>query len=304
MVVPTWHWMIQSDHNPWTAREALGLESSYSHGNPDWCFDRFGMSSTTLPDGSIVSIAGEHEDFYDPDFCIYNDVIVHRLDGSVEIYGYPSDVFPPTDSHTATLVGDKIILIGSLGYDGTRRFGHTPVYQIDVGSFRVDAVPTTGDWPGWVFKHSARLLPSGGQIEVTGGQFLHQDGKTIIKNASTFVLDLTTRAWHRSKDGSTHPQFTFTRKDGDDLDVGRLRIGALRPADLSPLPVRKDEFGDINERAFAYGGVRVLIRDEMDRVSVVVEGGLSPDRLGSLQTSIQVALERMLDHPVDITRVV
>jgi hypothetical protein len=40
---------------------------------------------------------GEHEDFYDPDFCIYNDVFVHERDGSVAIYGYPESVFPPTD---------------------------------------------------------------------------------------------------------------------------------------------------------------------------------------------------------------
>jgi len=25
-----------------------------------------------LPDGRLVSVGGEHEDYYDPDFCIYN----------------------------------------------------------------------------------------------------------------------------------------------------------------------------------------------------------------------------------------
>ena len=67
----------------------------------------------------MICIAGEHEDYYDPDFCIYNDVVVLGLDGSVEIYGYPKDVFPPTDFHTATLVGDRVIVIGRLGYMGS-----------------------------------------------------------------------------------------------------------------------------------------------------------------------------------------
>lgn len=46
--------------------------------NPDWpfspvrCFQRFGSTVTVLPDGRLVHIGGEHEDEYDPDFCIYN----------------------------------------------------------------------------------------------------------------------------------------------------------------------------------------------------------------------------------------
>ena len=86
---------------------------------------------------------------YDPDFCIYNDVFVHERDGSIAIYGYPESVFPPTDSHTATLVGDAIYVIGSIGYMGTRRYGETPVYRLDVHTLRMDRLHTTGDSPGW-----------------------------------------------------------------------------------------------------------------------------------------------------------
>ncbi len=45
---------------------------------PGWCAQRFGQSITFLPNGCIVQIGGEHEDGYDPDFCIYNDVFVHH----------------------------------------------------------------------------------------------------------------------------------------------------------------------------------------------------------------------------------
>ena len=79
---------------------------------------RFGQSLTLLPDGLAVQIGGEHEDYYDPDFCIYNDVFVHERDGSITIYGYPESAFPPTDFRTATLVGDSIYVIGSLGSRG------------------------------------------------------------------------------------------------------------------------------------------------------------------------------------------
>jgi len=37
---------------------------------------------------------------------------------NLKIYGYPKGVFPPTDFHTVTLVGHKIIVIGCLGNVG------------------------------------------------------------------------------------------------------------------------------------------------------------------------------------------
>jgi hypothetical protein len=77
--------------------------SSYRDTNPRpfWSWERFGRTSTPLPDGRIIHIAGEHEDHYDADFCIYNDVVVEYPGGRREFYLYPKDVFPPTDFHTA-----------------------------------------------------------------------------------------------------------------------------------------------------------------------------------------------------------
>src|SRR6185369_11799713 len=97
---------------------------------------RFGQSSTLLGDGRRIAIAGEHEDYYDPDFYIYNDVIVHHPSGEVDIYCYPREVFSPTDFHSATLVGDRIVLIGRLGYSGTRMPEVTPVYALDTSTYR------------------------------------------------------------------------------------------------------------------------------------------------------------------------
>ena len=44
--------------------------------HPVWCYHRFGRSTSFLDDGRIIDIGGEHEDWYDEDFCIYNDVTV------------------------------------------------------------------------------------------------------------------------------------------------------------------------------------------------------------------------------------
>ena len=166
---------------------------------PIWCFDRFGMSRTLLHDGRVLYIAGEHEDFYDSDFCIYNDVIVFDTDLRITIYGYPEEVFPPTDFHTASLVGKDIIyIIGSLGYQGSRQFGTTPVYRLDINTMRIEAVATHGVAPGWISEHKAEYVVARHAIKISGGKMSRRSSKrkeTYTANSRSFWLDLTTMRW-------------------------------------------------------------------------------------------------------------
>lgn len=167
-------------------------------GEPVWCARRFGQSLTLLPDGRAVQIGGEHEDHYDPDFCIYNDVFVHDRDGSIAIYGYPESVFPPTDFHTATLVDDFLYVIGCLGYGGTRRSGETPVYRLHVRTLRMDRLDVGGDVPGWIYKHRAVAVASLG-IRVWGGMVVTRkdDMEQHEPLSGSFLLDLDRLIWRR-----------------------------------------------------------------------------------------------------------
>jgi hypothetical protein len=165
---------------------------------PVWCAMRFGQSITLLPDGRVVQSGGEHEDDYDPDFCIYNDVFVHNRDGSIIIFGYPEAVFPPTDFHTATLIDGGIYVIGALGYAGKRLYGQTPVHRLDTGTFRMERLDLSGEEPGWIYDHRAvRVGPheirvSGGKVVTAiGGEEIHTD------NAKTFLLDVESLIWRR-----------------------------------------------------------------------------------------------------------
>lgn len=177
--------------------ELLAQQPTYDKGGPVWSFSRFGMSHTRLPDGREIWIAGEHEDWYDPDFYIYNDVIVIHPDLSLDIYGYPRSVFRPTDHHSASLVGDHIYIIGCLGYHGTRQPGVTPVYRLDCRSFQIEPVETHGDNPGWIFQHKAEYHASENAIKVTGGKiFLRWEGKRQTKqNRKVHWLNLATGRW-------------------------------------------------------------------------------------------------------------
>jgi hypothetical protein len=75
-----WIDMVGSNATAYAARETHGV-GEWAHDGAIWCFERFGATRTLLPGGRVICIAGEHEDSYDPDFHIYNDVIVIRPDG-------------------------------------------------------------------------------------------------------------------------------------------------------------------------------------------------------------------------------
>jgi len=199
MDVPFWNAMVRNGWDAWQAtrifdHDSFGLE------DPVWCHKRFGMSLTPLPDGRWVQIAGEHEDHYDPDFCIYNDVIVHDGQGGFEIFSYPEDVFPPTDFHSATLVGEWLYIIGNLGYPETRAaFDYqTPVFRLHTGDWRIERVATRGESPGWIHEHQAKL--EGDCIRVFQGKrcFVADGGGEECRGLlGSFALDLESGAWRQ-----------------------------------------------------------------------------------------------------------
>ncbi len=192
MNFPFWMDMIRSGASASQVRSHFKTEPE----EPIWSFKRFGKSINELLDGRIIEIAGEHEDWYDDDFCIYNDVIVHFGDGSFDIYGYPENVFPPTDFHSATLVGKYIYIIGTIGYPQGRVPGETPVFKLDCESFEIQKVETTGTKPGWINRHKAKYIDEH-KIQITGGQILINAGgrETFKVNQDSFVLDTHSLAW-------------------------------------------------------------------------------------------------------------
>ena len=190
-----WQAMIRSGIDAYVGAQ---LSSGTSEDCPVWCAQRFGQSFTLLGDGRAIQIAGEHEDYYDEDFYIYNDVFVHHPDGRIDVFCYPKEVFPPTDFHSATLIGDSIYIIGSLGYPGSRQFGETPVYRLDTNTLQISYIKTTGDQPGWISKH--RADPAGShEIRVWGGKIsaVTNDKETYEDNQNTWVLDTSLFQWRR-----------------------------------------------------------------------------------------------------------
>ncbi|KAK8085284.1 hypothetical protein PG997_006555 [Apiospora hydei] len=175
---------------------------------PTWTFTkRFGQTMTQLPDGRLVFIGGEYDDYYDPDFHVYNDVCVYDENSTslsdancFVVYCYPRDVFPPTDSHTATLVPgtSDIYVIGCMGYPDQRRPGETPVYRLDTRDFSMHPVETSGrsraGSDGTAIRVWGKKRRSfGSQICVEGDE---KQGD-IVDFEGEYLLHLETGRWSR-----------------------------------------------------------------------------------------------------------
>ncbi|HYM05004.1 MAG TPA: hypothetical protein VEU11_00450 [Terriglobales bacterium] len=311
--------------NAYQATELLGGPSALDAG-PGWCFERFGQTTTVLTDGREVLIAGEHEDYYDPDFFIYNDVVVRSPDGEIAIYGYSKEVFPPTDFHTATLLRESILLIGSLGYQEERlNKRETQVLQLMLDNFAIRRINALGTSPGWIHGHRAVLSDDGQSITVTGGMIDPGSAERSMKeNVDDWVLDLRSWIWTRSTERNWQ-QWTFRRTDRKHSQLFNLRqaiwmrdmqwkeglvkemqrleanIGRAPDLDLIPFLYRPDD--SVTElpqdpdhhnvfRALV-DGVVVRFTEESHLVRARAEGRLSQERLQALQESVRNKLCRL-----------
>lgn len=226
-----WYDAVRCNAGAWKAREHFGDTDSIND-NPVWCYERFGKSITAIGQGEFVEIAGEHEDYYDPDFCIYNEVFHHKGNGDFTIYQYPKDIFPPTDFHTATLVDGFVYIIGNLGYLGERCYGTTPVYRLDISSFRMEKLETFGECPGWINRHSA-YLKNGSVIRIQGGSILeHQGGKEQSQiNKSDYELNVNSLEWVKCSHVPRSGKFPFFPEEYKHFSHSNKELVAIEDAE-------------------------------------------------------------------------
>jgi ankyrin repeat protein len=198
MEIDFWKAMVCNGDSAYRAKCIFGDIDNDNWNEKVWCYQRFGGTITQLPDARIVEISGEHEDYYDPDFCIYNDVVVFQSDGHFQIFGYPRDIFPPTDFHSATLVGEYIYIIGNLGYSSEIIYGETPVYRLHCDTFKIEKIETTGEKPGWISRHKAFYKESS-KINITGGKIcvMVDEKQEYLDNLIDYALDLKNLTWIR-----------------------------------------------------------------------------------------------------------
>jgi len=220
---PVWVWLLDKNISAFLANDHFkGPDLIRTDSGPGWCFNRFGRTLTELSDGRKIIIGGEHEDSYDPDFFIYNDVVIVEKNGEIRILGYPEEHFPPTDFHSATRIGGEILLVGNLSYGENRRHGDTQVYLLDLRTMTFREVPTSGEKPGWISRHQAELVEA--KLVIHGGMIDHgPDHGGYLKNFDSWSLDPADWKWTRL----THKKvfrWRFRREDGEAGELFKMRM--------------------------------------------------------------------------------
>lgn len=329
---PVWNWLIRTKINAWSASKRMGEFSAFDLG-PGWCFQRYGRTVTELVDGRLVMIGGEHEDFYDADFFIYNDVVVKHPDGRFEIHGYPREVFPPTDFHSATLLGNSILILGALGYSEDRKPGFTPAHLLNLETFAIRPVETRGVGPGWIHKHKAHLRDDAKLLVVTGGLVnLVDTSSAMEENVDEWGLDLATWTWSRLT-ARNWPRWEFSREDGAPLGLFEFELARAaellakfpRPEafqdlegkwtsitraevemfdrlflpelpDVEALP-KSDSDGDSSTRRIRVGGVVVRYFDGHRLIRMTVEGELPPAAMDALVEDFAAKFAALMKVP-------
>ena len=284
MRLTLWEWMIQTGEGPHGLRERFKLPRK-CESDPIWTFDRMGATRNQLHDGRFVSVGGEHEDYYDPDFCIYNDVIVQGPANQIEIYGYPPEVFPPTDFHTATVVDHCIVIIGGLGYQQSRRPGHTPVFSLELSDYNISELPTTGENPGWIFKHQADL-EANGVIKIWGGEVIQAigDKQRYRRTLDEYSLDTRSWAWVRTTNRNWR-QWSIRQENGSFfLQDGRPKLEALLPRNIDYV---RSDCEAWNGARIIVEGVAVSLSVGVSFIDLIVEGDLSTETSASLAEEIR-----------------
>lgn len=264
---------LNSGYGPYRARDIFNVPPNREDG-PIWTFERYGATRTELPDGRVICIGGEHEDFYDPDFHIYNDLVVFAPDGEIEIYCYPKEIFPPVDFHSATLFGGEIIVVGCLGDAQDRRPGFTPVYSISARNYRVSELITSGTAPGWIFKHATES--SGGDLIIRGGEVVElRNGKQRFKrNNEEFSLDIRTGAWAKTTNRNW-PQWSIGQEDGGIFLLDHeVRVRDLVPPGVEQLSGLDDSYG---EARFLLRGVPIRVIAGVRQIEIIAEGDLAEE---------------------------
>lgn len=321
MTNAVWEWAIESGLSAFELNGMFNGPDAAREG-PCWCFDRYGRSVTPLPDGRTVYIAGEHEDHYDPDFYIYNDLVVRQASGELAIYGYPVDDFPPTDFHSATLVPDQILLIGSLGYPDGRFPGKTQVLAASTETWSVSAIETSGDSPGWIHDHTAQVVEGGSAILLAGGKVQTPDEPSLIDNIDDWRLDLSSFEWSRLTE-RPWCQFEIRRKDRNPNGLWELRQSLFEKqagwlekplsrhveTKLRMLPtLYAPKFADevLGETNDEYGTHRILVQgvvvrffEDMYGIQVTVEGNLPDSTKQDLKDDLAAKVSALEDAEIE-----
>ena len=136
----------------------------------------------------------ETQDYYFPEFKIYNDVYIKFFDGMYELWNYPEEQFPPVYEHS-TLYNEhthQFYIIGGLGSGDRQCKNITEIYALDLETKDIQKIEASGESPPCLHSHKVKIW-NHDLIEMRDGYILHKG--IAIKNVYVWYFNLKTKTW-------------------------------------------------------------------------------------------------------------
>jgi len=164
-----------------------------------WTAVREGASHVALPDGRKLLIGGEVSDYGDDyaDPWLYNDIVVTKANGAIEILAYPPDVFPHAFELIGVTSGADVFIFGKFDWKRHPDRARQPfVLRLDTSSYRIECLPAP---------------PSGVRLALYEGCDLRDGNRVVLpivrfREGDPFLaiaFDLETFTW---SEAFPHPQ--------------------------------------------------------------------------------------------------
>ncbi len=259
--------------------------------------EKTGQSQTSLPDGRKVFIGGTLAS--NEKSSTYHDIIVKYPDDELQIIHYSPHIFPSISFHTATLVSDKIWIIG--GVNNLHKFTsqHTSVYQLNIHNFNIQYVEIRNNI-NLIAQHTVTLKNN--QLIVSTGKVWLDTAMIWWENIDTWALNLTTFIW-KNITKRRWQCFAVKRKDHDLLQC-RLLTGDLLEQLFNP-PIRHEVVPHILyhrpcDKMIIIDDIKIRYVTEANNVQVYIEGILSEEIVELLQENLRHKLSKAENFPCDI----
>ncbi|WP_213067261.1 hypothetical protein, partial [Acinetobacter sp. CFCC 10889] len=162
------------------------------------------------------------EDYYFPDFDIYNDVTIKYLDGTCELWNYPEEQFPPVYAHSTIYDKNthKTYITGGLGSGDRQRQNVTEIYVLDLETKDIQKIEALGESPPCLHDHNTKIW-NHDLIEIKGGYILHKG--IAIKNMYVWYFNLKTQTWLK-QESEQYQQWVITPEIGRYLSFYDYRV--------------------------------------------------------------------------------
>lgn len=208
-------------------------------------------------------------------------------------------------------MGDRLILIGSIGYQGERHPGITPVFVLHLDDYRIERLETRGEPPGWISKHEAKV--EGDSIHVTGGEvYFEEEGEgRFRRNLEDYALHVPSGTWRRASDrgwrqywmvveGAWSHQVLYPESatpegvDGRDAYIGRPAL--LPPDAVQPSDILDDDDSWRGLR-WLVDGVPVAVFNELGDIVMLIEGRMDEAKAAGLAEGLRARIEAACGRP-------